>query len=199
MSFKIDPSTYKQVVKNAQALANLGDLSDVPYDINQLYEYVNKLKEMILDAPSTGGDGDVTVDTEGNMKVIGIHVNTSNSETNNLIADYNQGITFEIKNTQVIGIRGSEGFTGNYCLVQTAKQDTSLEGEPNTDRRIHSRSRLPTAPMVCTCVGVMHSRMASGVSGPRSLGPEAVAKLFRRMFNRKTRKKETIGCSPSLK
>lgn len=132
MSFKIDPSTYKQVVKNAQALANLGDLSDVPYDINQLYEYVNQLKEMILDAPSTGGDGDVTVDTEGNMKVIGIHVNTSNSETNNLIADYNQGITFEIKNTQVIGIRGSEGFTGNYCLVQTAKQDTSLEGEPNT-------------------------------------------------------------------
>ena len=132
MSFKIDPSTYKQVVKNAQALANLGDLSDVPYDINQLYEYVNKLKEMILDAPSTGGDGDVTVDTEGNMKVIGIHVNTSNSETNNLIADYNQGITFEIKNTQVIGIRGSEGFTGNYCLVQTAKQDASLEGEPNT-------------------------------------------------------------------
>ena len=132
MSFKIDPSTYKQVVKNAQALANLGDLSDVPYDINQLYEYVNQLKEMILDAPSTGGDGDVTVDTEGNMKVIGIHVNTSNSEVNNLIADYNQGITFEIKNTQVIGIRGSEGFSGNYCLVQTAKQDASLEGEPNT-------------------------------------------------------------------
>ena len=91
MSFKIDPSTYKQVVKNAQALANLGDLSDVPYDINQLYEYVNQLKEMILDAPSTGGDGDVTVDTEGNMKVVGIHVNTSNSEVNNLIADYNQG------------------------------------------------------------------------------------------------------------
>ena len=131
MSFKMDPSTYKQVVKNAQALANLGDLTDVPYDINQLYEYVNKLKEMILDASSTGGDGDITVDTEGNIKVLGVHVNTSNSEVNTLVADYNQGITFEIKNTQVIGIRGSEGFSGNYCLVQTAKQDTSLEGEPN--------------------------------------------------------------------
>ena len=131
MSFKMDPSTYKQVVKNAQALANLGDLTDVPYDINQLYEYVNQLKDMILDASSSGGDGDIAVDTEGNIKVLGVHVNTSNSEVNTLVADYHQGITFEIKNTQVIGIRGSEGFSGNYCLVQTAKQDTPLEGEPN--------------------------------------------------------------------
>lgn len=127
----IDPSTYKQVVKNARALANLGDLSNVPYDISQLYEYVNTLKQMILDAPTTGGDGDVTVDDDNNMKVVGIHVNTTNSEVNNLIADYNQGVTFEIKNTLVIGLRGSEGYTGDYCLVQTNKQDSSLEGEPN--------------------------------------------------------------------
>lgn len=132
MSFKIDPSTYKQVVKNAQALANLGDLTDVPYDINQLYKYVDQLVDMILNAPSTGDGGDITVDTDGNLKVIGIHVNTSNSEVNNLIADYNQGITFEIKNTQVIGIRGAEGFSGNYCLVQTAKKDSPLKGEPTT-------------------------------------------------------------------
>ena len=79
MSFKIDPSTYKQVVKNAQALANLGDLSDVPYDINQLYEYVNKLKEMILDAPSTGGDGVVIVAHEGNNEATGIHRNNPKS------------------------------------------------------------------------------------------------------------------------
>lgn len=131
-NFSMDPSTYRQVLKNAQALANLGDLSDVPYDINQLYNIVNELKEMIMDSPGTGGNSDITQGEDGGAKVIGVHVNTTNSEENTLIENYNQGVTFEIKNTQVIGIKGRTGFTGDYCALQTIKQDSSIEGESET-------------------------------------------------------------------
>lgn len=95
--------------------------------IGKLEETVKNLDEAILNPPE-GSDGSL-VSSENGTKVIGVHINTTNSEVNNLIADYNQGVTFEYKNTTVIGLKGKTGMTGDYCCVMTVKKDSPIDGE----------------------------------------------------------------------
>lgn len=138
---KINPSTYKQVVENAakllQLVGQLGDLSELPYDLNELARRVEELSNKILDVqpdPDTGGigtEGDV-VNSGTGVKVIGIHVNTSKTEENSTIDEYAHGVTFEFKNSEVIGVKGKTGMTGDYCFIMTVKKDSPIAGEPET-------------------------------------------------------------------
>ena len=133
-------STYKQVVENMNKIADfdqllvfIGDLTDFPFDsFNELAQIVKELQDKLINITEPGENGDV-VNTENGFKVIGIHVNTSNSETNTLPNEYKQGITFEIKNTDVIGLKGKAGVSENYCLIMTAVQDSKLENETVID------------------------------------------------------------------
>lgn len=110
-SFKINPSTYKQVLENAQRL--------------------NELAEKILDAdPSTGGD---VVNTDEGIKVIGLHVGTSNADVALGINEYKQGVTFEFKNVAVLNLTDLDGFVPGYCLLMTINKDSRVSGEADID------------------------------------------------------------------
>lgn len=132
--FVMNPSTYKQVVINAKKLLELGDLSDLPMDLNAIIERVQELEDKIINNtdPDTS-TGDI-INTDDGIKVIGIHVNTSNTEVNTTIDQYKQGVTFEFKNVEVIGLADIDGtISPGYCFLMTVKNDTSLEGEPEID------------------------------------------------------------------
>ena len=45
------------------------------------------------------------------------------------INNYTQGITYEIKSTEAIGLKGKPGVSGAYCMLVTFKQDATLAGE----------------------------------------------------------------------
>lgn len=108
----------------------IGDLSDLPYDtIADLGDKVVELEKKLLESTDPGtATGDI-VNSDDGMKVIGIHVNTTNVTENTTINNYTQGITYEIKSTEAIGLKGKTGVSGAYCMLVTFKQDATLTGE----------------------------------------------------------------------
>ena len=126
----INPSTYKQVVENAKKILELldsvGDITNITEDITDINKILDELKGLIINPPATGD----IINTDDGLKVIGVHINTSKKDENTPITDYQQGITFEFKNTTVIGVDSLPGMSsGPYCAVMTVKQDSSITGE----------------------------------------------------------------------
>lgn len=130
------PSTYLQVVKNMRDLAEiietLGDLSveDFPYDsLKDLADTVKNLEDKLLNQESpTDTDGDIVNDEDG-MKVIGVHINSTNVNNNTMISAYKQGVTYEVKSVDAIGLTGKLGMSEQYCMVITYQNDKRLTGE----------------------------------------------------------------------
>lgn len=133
----INPSTYKQVVENAKKILELldsagditnitEDITNIKGDITDINKILEQLKGLIINPPATGD----IINTDDGLKVIGVHINTSKKDENTPITDYQQGITFEFKNTTVIGVNSLPGMSsGPYCAVMTVKQDSSITGE----------------------------------------------------------------------
>lgn len=133
----INPSTYKQVVENAKKILELldsagditnitEDITNIKGDITDINKILEQLKKLVINPPATGD----IINTDDGLKVIGIHINTSKKDENTPITDYQQGITFEFKNTTVIGVNSLPGMSsGPYCAVMTVKQDSSITGE----------------------------------------------------------------------
>lgn len=107
----INPSTYKQVLENAKRVQELAD--------------------KILNAdPSTGGD---VVNSEEGIKVVGLHINTNNTDTDLTINQYKNGVTYEFKNVDVLKLTDTNGFIPGYCLLMTINKDGRIEGESDTE------------------------------------------------------------------
>lgn len=133
----INPSTYKQVVENAKKILELldtagditnitEDITNIKGDVTDINKILDELKGLIINPPATGD----IINTDDGLKVIGVHINTSKKDENTPITDYQQGITFEFKNTTVIGVNSLPGMSsGPYCAVMTVKQDSSITGE----------------------------------------------------------------------
>lgn len=155
--FTPNPSTYKQVIANMQAIQDtvtkLGDLdklddnlietlgklnltlSTISKNINTMSKTISdldkktdELDKTVNQPPETGG----IVNTDDGMKVVGVHVNTESSDVNTTINTYVQGVTWEFKKASVIGLSGKPGVVDPYVAVMTVKRDTPLEGEPST-------------------------------------------------------------------
>lgn len=122
-------STYQQVLENMEALANLGNLSNLPMDLEEIANTVKKLEETIVNPPEGGASSDV-ITTEDGSKVLGNHLNTGNAEDDTPLDSYTRGVTFEIKNVSVVGLSGKDGMTDDYCMVMTVKRDSAIENEP---------------------------------------------------------------------
>ena len=112
----INPSTYKQVVENAKKILELldsaGDITNITEDITtikgditDINKILEQLKKLVINPPATGD----IINTDDGLKVIGVHINTSKKDENTPINDYQQGITFEFKNTTVIGVNSLPG------------------------------------------------------------------------------------------
>src|SRR5699024_1830026 len=125
----INPSTYKQVVENAKKILEFldsagditnitEDITNIKGDITDINKILEQLKKLVINPPATGD----IINTDDGLKVIGVHINTSKKDENTPITDYQQGITFEFKNTTVIGVNSLPGMSsGPYCAVMTVK------------------------------------------------------------------------------
>ena len=91
--------------------------------------------------------GDV-VNTDNGIKVVGVHVNTTNVTENTTINNYTQGITYEIKSTEAIGLKGKPGVSGAYCMLVTFKQDATLAGESTVSEFVPFQIAYGTDGMV---------------------------------------------------
>lgn len=119
-----------ELVTINDSIEKLGDLTDFPYgSITELAEKVEELEDKLLKHTEPGtASGDV-VNTDNGIKVVGVHVNTTNVTENTTINNYTQGITYEIKSTEAIDLKGKPGVSGAYCMLVTFKQDATLTGE----------------------------------------------------------------------
>ena len=150
----MNPSTYKQVVDNMEKITQLieelrtltgkvdadsetikslsakietmskelGDLTDLPMTVKEMYEVIKEVEDKILNP-------DPTTNTEDGVKVVGIHTNTTNKDTDTAPNSYKQGLTLELKKTDAIGLKGQEGITKDYVFVITLNQDSAIAGE----------------------------------------------------------------------
>lgn len=137
-----NPSTYRQVIENMAKIFSIsgnldllmesvGNVSDLPLTVKEMSEIVDKLNDMFLKTDSSGGtSGGDLVATDNGVKIIGVHVTTSNSEVDTPASEYPQGLTVELKNVSVIGLSGKTGMESPYCFVFTMVKDSSLSGEP---------------------------------------------------------------------
>lgn len=139
---KVDPSTFRQVVKNMERtlaisekltvlLESVGEVTELPLTIKDIAAIVDELKKKLLDPMDKGTGGDL-VSTENGIKIIGIHVVTKNSDVDLLASEYPQGLTVELKNTAVIGLADKTGMVQPYCFMFTMKKDSPIDGEPET-------------------------------------------------------------------
>lgn len=135
-----NPSTYRQVIENMekilsvkvnidQLMDSVGNVAELPLTIKDIADIVEKLKILFLDPKDPGTGGDI-VTTENGVKIIGVHVNTTNIDVDMLASDYPQGLTVELKSVGVIGLAGKPGMVHPYCFLFTMKKDSPIDGEP---------------------------------------------------------------------
>lgn len=154
----MNPSTYKQVVENMEKITQLieelrtltgkvdadeesikflsdkieamskelGDLTDLPMTVKEMYAVIKEVEDKILNPTTNTGD---IVNTEDGVKVVGIHTNTTNKDTDTAPNSYKQGLTLELKKTDAISLKGQEGITKDYVFVITLNQDSAIAGE----------------------------------------------------------------------
>lgn len=97
--------------------------------IEDLATTVKELKVVIIDRP-TGGD--VMVD-DNKMRILGLHVNSDNKDTDLKPSQYKHGYTAELKKASVIGLDDAEGVAKEYVFVVTLVQDERLSTETAVD------------------------------------------------------------------
>ena len=110
-------------------------------DLEQTKETVTDLNEAVLVPPPTGG----TVMTPEGIKVIGIHTNRNNLDTDTAPSSYSQGLTLELKLASAIGLSGKDGIAKPYVFVLTFVQDTGVESENTVPDADHSPMQIAYA------------------------------------------------------
>lgn len=131
------------------SIEKIGDLTDFPYgSITELAEKVEELEDKLLKKTEPGSTSGDVVNTDDGIKVIGVHVNTTNVTENTTINNYTQGITYEIKSTEAIGLKGKSGVSGAYCMLVTFKQDATLTGESDVSEFVPFQIAYGTDGMV---------------------------------------------------
>ena len=165
---KVDPETGKLIYVDNQGNPIIdpetgrpkeAELPSISYD--ELAKIVEQLQDMFIKAPEPGEESksSVVVNSEGETKVTGVHVNTKNVSVNSTPASYKQGVTYEIKNIGTIGLSGKSGMTGTYCLVATYTKDSALDNETTS-----ITSFKPFQIAYGTSSGTYYKRFANSVT-----------------------------------
>ena len=103
-------------------------MTDLPMTVKEMYEVIKEVEDKILNPDPTTNTGDI-VNTEDGVKVVGIHTNTTNKDTDTAPNSYKQGLTLELKKTDAINLKDMEGITKDYVFVITLNQDSAIAGE----------------------------------------------------------------------
>ena len=93
-----------------------------------MYEVIKEVEDKVLNPDPTTNTGDI-VSTDDGVKVVGVHTNTTNKDSDTAPNSYKQGLTLELKKAEVIGLKGQDGITKDYIFVITLNQDTAIAGE----------------------------------------------------------------------
>ena len=124
-----DEESIKSLSDKIDALSKeLGDLTDLPMTVKEMYEVIKEVEDKVLNPDPTTNTGDI-VSTDDGVKVVGVHTNTTNKDSDTAPNSYKQGLTLELKKAEVIGLKGQDGITKDYIFVITLNQDTAIAGE----------------------------------------------------------------------
>lgn len=115
------PSAYQQILENMRVLEET------------VLPMVEKLNQTIFNPDWERPDqnkrpSDVIMDIdEDTMKVIGVSVVVAHKDENLRPADYIRDITYELKNVEVIGLKGYDGITLGYATMMTVRMNSARE------------------------------------------------------------------------
>ena len=124
-----DEESIKSLSDKIDAMSKeLGDLTDLPMTVKEMYEVIKEVEDKVLNPDPTTNTGDI-VSTDDGVKVVGVHTNTTNKDSDTAPNSYKQGLTLELKKAEVIGLKGQDGITKDYIFVITLNQDTAIAGE----------------------------------------------------------------------
>lgn len=135
----MDPITYRQIYKNAKAIANMlkdfgGDITNltdwitnVTNDVKKINVNITNINNALGDItnpdkpgiePSVEGKGDVRGKLP-ELSVIGLHALTDKINENLAPSAYQRLVTYEIKNCEIIGLSTIKGVTAKQAILQT--------------------------------------------------------------------------------
>lgn len=124
-----DEDSIKSLSDKIDAMSKeLGDLTDLPMTVKEMYEVIKEVEDKVLNPDPTTNTGDI-VSTDDGVKVVGVHTNTTNKDSDTAPNTYKQGLTLELKKAEVIGLKGQDGVTKDYIFVITLNQDSAIAGE----------------------------------------------------------------------
>lgn len=124
-----DEDSIKSLSDKIDAMSKeLGDLTDLPMTVKEMYEVIKEVEDKVLNPDPTTNTGDI-VSTDDGVKVVGVHTNTTNKDSDTAPNTYKQGLTLELKKAEVIGLKGQDGITKDYIFVITLNQDSAIAGE----------------------------------------------------------------------
>lgn len=124
-----DEESIKSLSDKIDAMSKeLGDLTDLPMTVKEMYDVIKEVEDKVLNTDPTTNTGDI-VSTDDGVKVVGVHTNTTNKDSDTAPNSYKQGLTLELKKAEVIGLKGQDGITKDYIFVITLNQDTAIAGE----------------------------------------------------------------------
>ena len=124
-----DEESIKSLSDKIDAMSKeLGDLTDLPMTVKEMYEVIKEVEDKVLNPDPTTNTGDI-VSTDDGVKVVGVHTNTTNKDSDTAPNTYKQGLTLELKKAEVIGLKGQDGITKDYIFVITLNQDSAIAGE----------------------------------------------------------------------
>lgn len=124
-----DEESIKSLSDKIDAMSKeLGDLTDLPMTVKEMYDVIKEVEDKVLNPDPTTNTGDI-VSTDDGVKVVGVHTNTTNKDSGTAPNSYKQGLTLELKKAEVIGLKGQDGITKDYIFVITLNQDTAIAGE----------------------------------------------------------------------
>jgi len=124
-----DEESIKSLSDKIDAMSKeLGDLTDLPMTVKEMYDVIKEVEDKVLNPDPTTNTGDI-VSTDDGVKVVGVHTNTTNKDSDTAPNSYKQGLTLELKKAEVIGLKGQDGITKDYIFVITLNQDTAIAGE----------------------------------------------------------------------
>lgn len=165
--YEMNPSTFQQVRENMKRLNDFfGDGSGGTGSIQDIINRLESLEETInnIVSPDTPGAGDIIQNEDGSLSVAGVTIVLDFADENTTPGAYLRDVTFELKNTEVVGLSDIEAFTGmNYAMVVTYKHNLK-DGE-----QVDSYQYLPQQ-IAYGNNGVMYCRTASDTSDTASWG-----------------------------
>lgn len=155
-----DETTIKSLSDQVKKMAEeLGDLSDLPMTVKEMYEVIKEVEDKILNPDPSTSTGDI-VSTDDGVKVVGIHTNTTDKDTDTAPNTYKQGMTLELKSAEAIGLKGMDGITKDYVFVVTLNQDTNIAGESAVAEGKYSTQQIAYGDTA----GIEYSRVSAGAA-----------------------------------